>query len=258
LRFGSCSGIVPRAVRPAGRISRIASAFFVAATLALAVAVAFGAVAVPNLAASLSDAIESLGWWVFVAVPGLVFLETSAFVGFAIHGELALLAGGVAAAELGDGSLALMLALVWAAAVGGDVTSLRIGRLLGRPFIERHGARVRFGPAQLARVDGFFARHGGKALFLGRFTGFLRATMPFVAGASGVSVRRLVVFSAASALLWTGTFVGIGYAYSESFAGAGETATRVALALLLLTAAGFVLRAQWARRARPRAAPPGA
>ena len=82
-------------------------------------------------------------------------------------------------------------------------------------------------PARLARVDGFFARHGGKALFLGRFTGFLRATMPFVAGSSGVTPRRLLPYSVASALVWTATFTVLGYAFSESFSGAGETATRV-------------------------------
>jgi membrane protein DedA with SNARE-associated domain len=67
------------------------------------------------------------------------------------------------------------------------VVSLRLGRSLGRPFLERHG----IGPERLARVDGFFARHGRKAPFLGRFTGFLRSTMPFVAGSAGMTVRRL-------------------------------------------------------------------
>jgi membrane protein DedA with SNARE-associated domain len=71
--------------------------------------------------------------------------------------------------------------------VAGDVVSLRLGRSLGRPFLERRG----LGPERLARVDGFFARHGRKALFLGRFTGFLRSTMPFVVGSAGMSVRRL-------------------------------------------------------------------
>jgi membrane-associated protein len=71
---------------------------------------------------------------------------------------------------------------------------------------------------------------GGKALLQGRFTGFTRAVLPFVAGSSGLPLQRLLPYSAASGLVWTATFIVIGYAFSESFTGAGETATRVTLA----------------------------
>jgi membrane-associated protein len=127
------------------------------------------------------------------------------------------------------------------------VVSFLLGRRLGRPLIELHGARVRFGPEKLARVDGFFARHGGKAVVLGRFTGFLRATLPFVAGSSGTALRRLVPFSALSALAWTAAFTVIGYAFAESAAGAGDTATRVALVGVLLATAAFIVRSRWTR-----------
>jgi membrane-associated protein len=153
------------------------------------------------------------------------------------------------AAERADASLVVVIALATAAAVAGDVTSFLLGRRLGRPFLELHGFRVRLGAAQLARVDGFFARHGGKAVVLGRFTGFLRATLPFVAGSSGMALRRLVPFSALSAFAWTATFTVIGYAFSESVASAGDTATRVALVGVLLATAAFVLRSR-SRRER--------
>ena len=128
--------------------------------------------------------------------------------------------------------------------MAGDVVGVLLGRRLGRPFIERHGRRVRLGPERLARVDGFFERHGRKALFLGRFTGFLRSTMPFVVGSAGMAVRRLVPVSAASALVWTGTFTVIGYAVAESFASAGQVATRVTSAAIVLVTAAFVLQSR--------------
>jgi membrane protein DedA with SNARE-associated domain len=169
----------------------------------------------------------------------MLFLETTALAGFLIHGELALLAGGVAA-ERGDASLALLIGLTWGAAVAGDSLSLLLGRRLGRPFLDRHAAR--FGRERLARVDAFFARHGGKALFLGRFTGFTRSVLPFVAGSSGLRLRRLLPYSAASGLVWTGTFIVLGYAFSESFEDAGETATRVALVVVLLVAVLYLAK----------------
>jgi membrane protein DedA with SNARE-associated domain len=234
-------------VSPATLVARFAPAGLAAAGVGLAFAIAVGAVHVPDLAGAISDATHALGAWIYVAVLVLVFLETTVLVGFVIHGELALLVGGVAA-ERGDAALPVVLALAWGAAVAGDVTSLLLGRRLGRPFLERHGPRVGLGPDRLSRVDEFFARHGSKAVFLGRFTGLLRATMPFAAGSSGMRPRQILRLSALSALVWVTTFTLIGYAFAESFAAAGETATRVALVAVLLVIAALIVRA----RLRPR------
>lgn len=232
-------------------LARFAPAGLAIAGIGLAGAIAAGAVGVPDLTGALSDATGSLGAWIYPAVAGLIFLETTALVGFVIHGELVLLVGGVAA-ERGDASLVLVFALAAAAAVGGDVVSFMLGRRLGRPFIELHGVRVRFGPEQIARVDRFFARHGGKAVVLGRFTGLLRATLPFVAGSSGMALRRLIPYSALSALAWTAAFTAIGYAFSESVAEAGDAATRVALVVVVLAIVAFVISSRRDRRRRAR------
>lgn len=217
--------------------------------LGLAVAVAVGAITVPDVAGALSDAADSLGAWVYVAVAALVFLETTVLAGLVIHGELALLIGGVAA-ERGDVSLSALVALTWAAAVAGDSVSLLLGRTLGRPFLERHGARAGLDGERLARVEAFFARHGGKALLLGRFTGLTRAVLPFVAGSSGLALRRLLPFSAASGLVWTATFTTLGYVFSESFEDAGATASRVTFVAVLLAAALLAATTRLRRRDR--------
>ncbi len=222
--------------------SRLVPAGLALAGIGLAVAIATGAIGVPDLSGFLDDATRSLGGWIYLAVGGLIFLETTVLAGFLIHGELALLVGGVAA-ERGDASLVAVIALAAAAAVAGDVVSFLMGRRLGRPFLERH----RIGAAHLARVDGFFARHGGKAVILGRFTGLLRATLPFVAGGSGMELRRLVPFSVCSAIAWTTLFCVIGYAFSGSVTGAGETATRVSFIVVLLVSAAFVVRSRVTR-----------
>ncbi len=224
-------------------------AAFAVAVVALAAAIATGVVAVPDLADEIGDTTASFGAWIYLAVAVLIFLETTALVGFVIHGELVLLVAGVAA-ERGDASLPVVIVLACAAAVAGDVVSLHLGRRLGRPFLERHGPRVRIDAARLDRIDAFFARHGPRAVLLGRFTGFLRATMPFVAGTSGMPRRRLLPPSVFGALIWTTTFVVIGYVFSESFASAGETATRVALVGVLAVIAALSVRA--ALRSRPR------
>jgi membrane-associated protein len=215
-------------------------------------AIAIGAVEVPNAADAMADVTSPLGVWIHLVVVVFVFLETTVMLGFFIHGELVLMLSGVAA-QRGDASLVALIVLAWAAAVAGDIVGLQAGRGLGRPFVERHGRRVRLGPAQLARIDGFFARHGRKALFVGRFNGFTRSTMAFVVGSAGVPVRRVVPVSAASALLWTATFTVIGYAVAESFESAGLLVTRITSAAIVVATAAFVIHARFSRRPGPDA-----
>jgi membrane protein DedA with SNARE-associated domain len=235
-------------VRPAALTTRAAPVGLATAGVALAALIAAGVVAVPDLAGSVSDATQTLGAWVYLAVALLVFLETTALVGFVIHGELALLVGGVAA-ERGDVQLAIVVVIAWTAAIAGDVVSFMLGRRLGRPFLERHGARVGLRAERLERVDGFFDRHGGKALFVGRFTGLLRATLPFITGSSGMPLGRMLRVGAVSALVWTAVYTLLGYAFSEAFTSAGETATRITFIAVLLAIAAFAVHSRLARPA---------
>ena len=225
--------------------ARFAPAGLALAGLALAVAIASGALAVPDLPGTLADATRSLDAWIYPAIFGLIFLESSLLLGWLVHGELVLLAGGVAA-ERGDASLLAIIALAAGAAIAGDAVSFLLGRHLGRPFIER---RVSRGAAHFARVDAFFARHGGKAVFLGRFTGFFRATMPFAAGSSGLGARPLLPFSIASAVTWTTVFTVVGYAFSETMTSAGDTAMRITLVGVLLVLVALVVRSRVRRAA---------
>ena len=225
-----------------------------AATGALLVfALAFGAIDTPDVADTLSHAADSLGAWTYLAVPALAFLETGAFVGLLVPGETAIVAGGVVA-ERGEVALPGLIALVWVAAVAGDVVSFMIGRRYGRRFIDSHGARLRIRPEQVERVERFFDNHGAKAVIVGRFVGILRALTPFVAGTSGFPLRRFLPYTAIGALGWAAAFTFVGYGFSSSFENAGETATRVALAGALLVAVVLALagRSRRMRGGRPR------
>jgi membrane-associated protein len=227
-----------------------AAALVAAAATLLVVA---GIVPLPDLDRALEEASRTLGGWAYPAVAGFAFVETAAFVGLVAPGETAVVVGGVVAAR-GEVELLPLIGLVWLAAWAGDLVSFLLGRRLGRPFIVRHGPRLRLGPERLARVERFYARHGGKAVLLGRFAGLVRAVSPFLAGASGLTLRRFLPWSAAGALAWAATFTLVGYGFSESFAESGDTAARIALAIAALAAAGYfvavLLRSRSRRRGR--------
>jgi hypothetical protein len=95
----------------------------------------------------------------------------------------------------------------------------------GSPWTWTTYLAARASSEQRAALESIFTGSlGGKAIVLGRFTGFVRATLPFVAGgSSGMALRRLIPYSVASAVAWTTLFTVIGYATTEPIASPDAT-----------------------------------
>jgi membrane-associated protein len=237
---------------PAGLSRRARIAIVVGGAMAATVlaALAGGLVEAPDLQGALTDLSETLGPWTYALVAALAFLETGAFVGLVAPGETAIVLGGVVAAE-GDVSLPAMILIAWGAAAAGDVASLMLGRKLGRRFLQTHGSRVGVTPGRLTQVEGFFDRHGPKAILVGRFVGLVRAVAPFLAGASGMRVRAFLPWSLLGTFVWAASFTLVGYAFHASFSAAAGALTHGALAIAVVAAAILALREfRRARRVR--------
>jgi undecaprenyl-diphosphatase len=207
-----------------------------------------GVVHLPNLEHLLIDIGERLGKWTYLLVGALAFFETGAFIGLVAPGETALLLGGLVAGQ-GQIDLLTMIAIVWAAAVAGDLTSFFLGRRLGRSFMVKHGAKVQITPERLEQVEHFFDRHGGKAILIGRFVGLVRAIAPFLAGSSGMPLRRFVPYDVIGAGLWGSTFVILGYVFWQSFSQLVDYAKKGALALgaVIVLVVAIVWLVRWVR-----------
>ena len=120
-----------------------------------------------------------------------------------------------------------------------------LGRRLGRRFLVSHGPRIGVTPPRLARVDGFFDRHGAKAILVGRFVGIVRAVAPFLAGASGMRLRAFLPWSLLGTAAWAATFTLVGYIFHASFSAAADYVAHGAFGLAVVAA----------RRARMAGAP---
>ena len=139
-----------------------------------------------------------LGYWVVLLFS---LLESLAFVGVVVPGAVVVVFAGSLAAkgyfDLGD--------LAWFASAGailGDGISFRLGK--GEHIRFREENRI-FKPGLLEKGKDFFARHGGKSVFLGRVVGPIRAVIPFVAGVSGMEAKRFYLWNITSAISWAGT-----------------------------------------------------
>ena len=211
--------------------------------LAALVLTATGTVQLPDLEKALSDLSDTLGAWTYALVGGLAFLETGAFVGLVAPGETAIVLGGVVAAQ-GDISLPLVLVVAWLAAAAGDFASFLLGRKLGRRFLLARGPSLGVTAPRLERVDRFYARHGAKAILIGRFIGLVRAVSPFLAGASGLRTRAFLPWSLLGTAVWASAYTLAGYAFHRSFASATHVLTYGALGLAVVATMVLALRAR--------------
>lgn len=204
-----------------------------------------GLVQLPNFKRIVEDAGNTLGNWTYLVVGVMAFFETGAFVGLIAPGETFLIFGGVVAGQ-GTISLVVLIAITWFCAVLGDLASFYAGRRLGRQFLVKHGPKVQITEERIHQVEGFFDRHGGKAIFLGRFVGFIRAVNPFLAGSSGMPFRRFLPYDILGAGTWATMLLVVGYIFWQSFDQVLHYAEQGTLALA--TVICVVVAVVWAYR----------
>lgn len=203
----------------------------------------------------IEDLAKSLGQWAYLLVAVMAMAETAAFLGFIAPGEFAVIFGGVLAGE-GTLSIELLIGIVWASVVAGDSIGFLIGRRYGRSFALKYGPKIRLTEDRLMKVEGYFARHGGKTIFLGRWIGFVRPLMPFTAGTSGMPYQRFLPYDVLGAGTWSATFCLLGFIFWRSFtqitsiAGKGTLAFGILVVLVVGTYQLFKRLRDPARRRR--------
>ena len=197
----------------------------------------------------LLDLVARLGHWSYLIIFLAAALECAAFTGLFVPGESLVLASGFFVHQ-GVLELDATMAATVLGAIAGDNIGYQLGRRLGREWLLRHGARIGVTRARLDLADGFFARHGPKAVFVGRFVGFARALVPFIAGASRMPYRRFVLYDALGGSLWGAGFVLLGYGLGASWRVAEQWIGRASMLLAAaLAVAGLIL---WLRRRRTK------
>jgi membrane protein DedA with SNARE-associated domain len=107
-----------------------------------------------------------------------------------------------------------VLLVVYVAAVVGDSVGFELGRTLG-PRLTRAPV-LRNHPDRVAGAQDYLRRRGGRAVVMGRFTAFLRAVMPGLAGASRMPYRRFLVFNVIGGVLWGTACVLLGFFAAHS------------------------------------------
>ena len=158
-----------------------------------------------------------------------------------------LLAAGVLVQQ---GHLGLEGAIVFGAfgAIVGNQIGYWVGYQAGRPFVLKWGRHVKLTPERLEWVERLFARHGGKAVFAGRFFSVSRVLEALVAGTSRMRWGTFVFYSVLGGVVWATVVVLAGYLFGQSWDTTRHWSERspLLLVLLLLLAPTAYFAYRWA------------
>src|SRR5262245_34098463 len=136
----------------------------------------------------------------------------------------ALLAVGALAAQ-GRVNLVLVLGVMAVVALIVDLAWYEVGRRQGAGILARL-CRLSLEPDVCVRRTGkVFARYGVRALLVAKFLPGLSTVTPPLAGVFAVHRGRFAGYDVAGAVLWAGTWLGLGYLFSEAISLVAARAT---------------------------------
>ena len=163
-----------------------------------------------ELAASFDEQLSSLAPFIFYVVIGaIVFIETGLLFGFFLPGDSILFSAGLVAAAHGNINIALLVTIILAAAFFGDQVGFVIGRVIGRPYLDKHQSpRMQ---KMIANSERFYEQTGWWAVVAARFFPWIRTFVPPIAGASKMNYYKFLSANALGAVLWGAGITLAGY-----------------------------------------------
>lgn len=154
-----------------------------------------------ELAASFDTQLSSLApFFLYVIVGAIVFVETGILLGFFLPGDSILFSAGLVAAAHGNINIVILVSVIFLAAFFGDQVGFVIGRVYGRPYLEKRQSRRM--QSMIARADRFYEQTGWWAVVTARFFPWIRTFVPVIAGASKMNYYKFLSANALGALLW--------------------------------------------------------
>jgi membrane-associated protein len=154
-----------------------------------------------ELAASFDAQLSSLAPFIFyIVVAGIVFIETGLLIGFFLPGDSILFSAGLVAAAHGNINIVILITAIFLAAFFGDQVGFVIGRVVGRPYLDkRESPRMK---RMIAKSEVFYEKYGWWAVVIARYFPWIRTFVPPIAGAAKMNYYKFLSANALGALLW--------------------------------------------------------
>jgi membrane-associated protein len=165
------------------------------------------------------------GGWSYAILFLVIFVETGLVIMPFLPGDSLLFAAGALTASLGVFNILLLWGLMIVAAFVGDTVNYWIGHFIGPKVFDKNFKLTVFSyelrvsrilkPEYLEKAQGFYDKHGGKAIILARFVPIVRTFAPFVAGVGKMSYPRFISFNLIGGVAWVTLFIWLGYFFGN-------------------------------------------
>jgi len=177
----------------------------------------------------------------YPVVFALIAIET---MGIPVPGETALIAAALLAHD-GQMDIVVLIVIASLAAIVGDNIGFAIGRKGGRRVFAAPGPLHEHRLRVLEYGEPFVAKHGPKAVFLGRWISGLRIASAWLAGINQMSWPTFLFWNALGGIAWA-TSIALGiYLLGNIAEKVISTAGPVAAALTVVLLIGFFV---WRRK----------
>jgi len=154
-----------------------------------------------ELAASFDAQLSTLAPFVFYFLLGaIVFIETGLLFGFFLPGDSILFSAGLVAAAHGNINIVILVSIIFLAAFFGDQVGFVIGRVVGRPYLDKkQSPRMQ---RMIVNAENFYDKTGWWAVVAARFFPWIRTFVPPIAGAAKMNYYKFLSANVLGALLW--------------------------------------------------------
>ena len=200
-----------------------------------------------EIAASFDSQLSALAPFVFYLIVGaIVFIETGLLFGFFLPGDSILFSAGLVAAAHGNINILILVSVIFLAAFFGDQVGFVIGRVIGRPYLEkRDSPRMQ---RMIVNAENFYEKTGWWAVVAARFFPWIRTFVPPIAGAAKMNYYKFLSANALGALLW-----GVGITLAGFYAATlpWVKSSSYAIAAFFITASLISALINFRRRPRP-------
>jgi membrane-associated protein len=155
--------------------------------------------------------VQQYGLWIYGILFVIIFSETGFVVTPFLPGDsLLFVAGALAALGEGGMDIFMLISVLSAAAITGNMLNYQIGRFLGPKVFHWENSRF-FNRNALIKTHAFYEKHGGKTLVISRFLPLFRTFAPFVAGIGAMSYAKFTLFNLIGAVGWVASLCLAGF-----------------------------------------------
>lgn len=199
--------------------------------------------------ASLSSLLDSITDWAVglmetMGGPGAALAIAMENLFPPIPSEVILPLAGLAA---GQGKLNLYGAIAWTTlgSLVGALALYYIGMALGRDRVVAIADKLPLVKvSDIEKTEAWFNKHGGRAVFFGRFIPIFRSFISIPAGLERMHLGKFLMYTALGSLIWNSIFVMVGYLLGDNYTVVTdwvETYSDVIVVLVLIAMAIFLV-----------------